>query len=216
MEYRIHLVEYLGTTLADTTEGEVVVVTIRPDADSFRPHNIGLLKSQAERLLDDLQKALGRVAPLFLLVLVTAGCSARAEISTTNSSEESHTKVDIAVGKAPVAPLPVPQPSDPEEDPKAAEVSVITNFAMTHEEEPAQSGKNLEVIGSGNTVVNVTGDLSIRHYHTVIQIKERAERIEAAYEPVRVEARPRIDSRCERLLGEHLERVEGWKAMMKR
>ena len=219
MEFRIHLVEYLGTSSANTVEGEVTVITIRPDADSFRPHNIGLLKSQAERLLDDLQKALGRVAPLFLLALVTAGCSARVDVSTKNSSEESHTKVDIAVGKAPeVASLPVPPPSESEGDPKAAEVCVIANFAMLANEEQPKTGKPAEVTGNGNVVINVAGDLRFeQHYHTVIQIEERAERIEPAYEPVRVELeRVKMDARCERLLGEHLERVKEWNAMMGR
>lgn len=221
MEYRIHLVEYLGTTLADTTEGEVAVITIRPDADSFRPHNIGLLKSQAERLLDDLQRTLGRVAPLFLLVLVASGCSGRLEVGTKTKrpteASEVHTAVEIGVladgNQFPAVASPIVERESPVEgDRKAADVSVTANLAMAHGNgEPTRGGKRIEVIGTHNFVVNVAGDLHI-HEHTDVHIHEAPQLIESPRKTLRIEvSQPSVDPRCELLLREHEQRVGEWK-----
>jgi hypothetical protein len=63
----VHLVELLGVSAARITDGEadgerVVIVTIRPDLPAFRPHNLGILRHQGKRLLEDLQNLLSPVS----------------------------------------------------------------------------------------------------------------------------------------------------------
>ena len=63
----VHLVEYLNSSLGHTEEnGEIAIITIRPDRGSFRPHNVALPIAQAKRLLTDLQRLF---APATLLLL---------------------------------------------------------------------------------------------------------------------------------------------------
>ena len=63
----VHVVDYLSATacqIHDADSGnpqQIICITIRPDQNSYRPHNIGLPKSQAVRLLADLQGALNAV-----------------------------------------------------------------------------------------------------------------------------------------------------------
>lgn len=59
---KVHEVEYLatgaGTTGDPPNEHRIVVITIRPDEGSFRPHNLGIDRSSAKRLLANLQNLL--------------------------------------------------------------------------------------------------------------------------------------------------------------
>jgi hypothetical protein len=57
----VHEVEYLAVSAAiidPPSERRVVIVTIRPDLPAFRPHNLGIARCQAERLLANLQNLL--------------------------------------------------------------------------------------------------------------------------------------------------------------
>jgi hypothetical protein len=72
--------------VGDATEEEpVVIVTVRPDPGSFRPHNIGLTSEQAQRLCADLASLFETFSSLGVLLLAilalgfTGGCSARYE-----------------------------------------------------------------------------------------------------------------------------------------
>ena len=56
----VHEVDYLATTNAKIGNEPVVVITIRPDLPSFRPHNLSIPRSSAERLLEDLKGLLNR------------------------------------------------------------------------------------------------------------------------------------------------------------
>jgi len=61
----VHRVELLGVSVARITDGEadgerVVIITVRPDLPTFRPHNLGIPWHQAHRLLEDLQNLLRR------------------------------------------------------------------------------------------------------------------------------------------------------------
>ena len=137
----VHLVDYLSSSLAENPQtGEFVIITIRPDRDSFRPHNVGILRPQAERLLDDLQRIL--TATPLLLLLLAAGCSARVEVTTEQavpllSAEKSSTVVAVDVLTDP-APEVIPAQHEP----------------------PSKQEKTVEVTGCHNTVINVTGDLT--------------------------------------------------------
>ena len=74
------LVELLGISQATgwppSTE-EVVIITFRPDPDSFHARNIALKKAPAVRLLRDLESLLKVPAMILLACLASAGCSAR-------------------------------------------------------------------------------------------------------------------------------------------
>lgn len=74
------VVEYLNSSLGHTeSEGEIAIITIRPDRGSFRPHNVALPIAQAKRLLEDLQRIL---VPATLAVCVLLnGCSTRVEVT---------------------------------------------------------------------------------------------------------------------------------------
>lgn len=56
-EIPVQEVGYLNTT-AGTIDGvgEVVILTLRPDAGSFRPHNVALTAAQGQRLMSDLNR----------------------------------------------------------------------------------------------------------------------------------------------------------------
>mgnify|MGYP003973737011 CR=1 FL=1 len=94
-----HQIEYLASTRAknDNDDEEVVVLTIRLP-DSFQAANLGISKSEAERLLQDLQRLLA-AAPLLLTLLLGTGCSTRVDVSTehSNGAESStvHTNVEL-------------------------------------------------------------------------------------------------------------------------
>lgn len=56
-EIPVQEVGYLNTT-AGTIDGvgEVVILTLRPDAGSFRPHNVALTAAQGQKLRSDLNR----------------------------------------------------------------------------------------------------------------------------------------------------------------
>ena len=101
-ELKVHEVQYLSCSTGKIDGEPIVVITIRPDEGSFRPHNLGLVRSQANRLLEDLQRLLA-VTPLLLLLMT--GCSGRVDVTTetrtpsetTETVEKLHTSVGIDV-----------------------------------------------------------------------------------------------------------------------
>lgn len=208
-DFHVHIVEYLTTTPTKTQRGETVVV--RPDPESSRPQNLPLLKPLAERLLSDLQKHLPRISLLLLLPLVAGGgCSGHVEVSTETRSPsealESVEKFDTQVSLSLLTDED--EPSLPQQPPEPTEP-------------PKNENGTVKVKGDGNVVVAVEGDVHFhRHFHEHLHLENRpAEKPPAQerknFEPVRIEVqRPRPDPECERLLDEHLERVEAWKAMM--
>lgn len=152
---------------------------------------------------------------LFLLPLLLSGCSAKVEVSTekrtpsqtTGCVERTHTKVGVAVlpKQEDPGPAPVPEESDPEQPPTP----------------PEADKKAVEITGNANLTVLFEGDLHLhQHYHEHLHVEEplpAAKGSEETPNPVKVEApRPERDPRCERLLREHIERVEVWKAMVGR
>ena len=119
------LVELLGISQATawppSTE-EVVIITVRPQPDSFRPHNIALKKAQAVRLLRDLESLLRSPAMVLVACLaVSAGCSARVGVergsdtdaTATETSSTQISRTTVEVDFQPRSPQPVPQPKPP-------------------------------------------------------------------------------------------------------
>lgn len=206
-DFHVHIVEYLSTTPANTPQGETVVVTIRPEPDSFRPHNLALLKSVAERLVADLQKSLARISLLVLPPLLAGGCSGHVEVSTEtrtpSKTTESVEKFDTQVSLSLLTDWDEPSPPSPEptEPPETEEGSV-------------------EITGDGNVVVAIEGDMHIhrhRHEHLHIEATPDPKRRKSKPERIKVEIHtPRIDPECERLRREHEKRVREWEAMMGR
>ncbi len=104
----VHMVDYVSTSNSriggddPEEQKDIICITIRPDRGSYRPHNLGLPKSQAQRLLSDLQRLL--TAPLILL-LFTAGCSARVEVTQEPSASATTTVVAVDVLADPEEPV---------------------------------------------------------------------------------------------------------------
>ena len=190
----VHVVQHLATSaLGPTENGDgILVVTIRPDQHRRRPHNIGLSRTESKRLLTDLKRLL-TAAPLFLLLILSAGCSARVEVTSEQVSPPSSVAGTSTVLAVDVLPEPPPP------------------FSVTEKEQSPEERTVVEVTGSHNTVVNVAGDLHI-HHDTHIHVYEASEptsktvKCEVSY--------PRGDSVCESLRNEHEELVREWMAMM--
>lgn len=94
-EIQVHEIEYLAAsnaTIGDPpNEQKVVVITVRPDEESFRPHNLSVPRDQAARLLEDLKAVLSR-SGLWLMTLLlagAAGCSAEVETETISPMSEA-------------------------------------------------------------------------------------------------------------------------------
>lgn len=108
----VHMVELLGVWPgearigASSQEEPVVIVTVRPEPNSFQSHNFGLSLAQAERLWEDLGSILGRsvmVLLVALLALAATGCSAKVEVerahwnktSSESTGEKGRTAVQV-------------------------------------------------------------------------------------------------------------------------
>lgn len=87
-EVQVHEIEYLAVSNATIGDEPVVIITIRPDLPSYRPHNLGLHRSQAERLFEDLRTLLSRSGVWLLLMALAGltGCSADVEVETQTTS----------------------------------------------------------------------------------------------------------------------------------
>ncbi len=69
----VHEIGYLSSSSAKIGDERIVIITIRPDLpSSFRPHNLAIVRSQAERLLEDLKTVLSRSA-VWLVLLGSVG-----------------------------------------------------------------------------------------------------------------------------------------------
>ena len=190
----VHAVGYHASSLLrQTVNGEeIVVVTIRPDAGSWRPHNVGFSRSEAERLLIDLQRLLtvGMVSVLTLL----AGCSVRVE---TRDDIRVPTAVDHSRTVAVEIELAADTESETSEKPRLNEAVVVEPAAVT--------------------VVNVSGGIHVsEHYHTHVHFHEHPERIYPGQRPASTASPQQADPRCEQLRAEHEARVGAWQAMIKR
>jgi len=204
------LVELLGIseTMGWPPSGEsVVVITVRPEPTSFRPHNLALKKTQAVRLLKDLESLLRPTVVVLVacVALVAAGCSARVEVEQTNDTDATATEATTAdfhrttveVDFQPRPPQPVPQPKPPR-----------VTVTVTPEPQP--------VIVTGNTLIfnyragdmNYTSDV---HVHVHEPVQRHVEETVMIRREVHAESRP-VDPRCEQLRREHDERVRTWKA----
>jgi hypothetical protein len=93
----VHEVEYLSTTNARIDGERIVVITIRPDEGSFRPHNLAIVRTQAERLLEDLKTILSR-STVFLILLALAGltgCSMSVEVESETTSPRPEAGAEV-------------------------------------------------------------------------------------------------------------------------
>lgn len=186
-----------------------VVLTIRPDLNSFRPHNIALSRPQAIRLLRSLRTVLRQSASVVLFGLAlgsVAGCSAEIQVVTEETARriadaaqpamEQRTQTDVAVhlldqrkpspveGKAPVTPAAAASPPNPKQ--------------------------GVEIVGDGNAVLVVEGDLHVHeHRHIHIDESPRSEHVEIEIRRYDVER----SERCERLHEEYKQKVRELKRL---
>lgn len=205
MEIMTQRVEFLAAAPGEPPSGEkTVILTIRPDQNSFRPHNIALSRPQAIRLLRSLRTVLRQSASVLLLGLSlssVAGCSAevrvatektvpRADAETAPPATEERMKTDVAVHL-----LDQRKPS-PVEEPSPAKPA-----AAAPRPDPKQG---VEIVGDGNAVLVVEGDQHVHeHRHIHIDESPRSEHVEIEIRRYNLER----DERCERLRREYEAKV---------
>ena len=164
---------------------------------SFRSRNLGISNSEAERLLQDLQRLI--VPALLIMQLLLTGCSTRVDVSTEHSngaeSSAAHTNVEVdfladqSTGSDPT-PTQEELPVAAECDSKEVEVFEITEITV--------------IVDS--PTVNIHRH---QHEHLHIENSQEPRRRKTKPERIAVEVIPqRIDPRCERLRREYEERVE--------
>ena len=157
-----HFVEVLSVARARTDldaheKRPVVILTIRPEPGSWRPHNLGLTIAQAERLRDDLDSLLSTPAT-FLLVAVLAlatGCSAKVEV-VNETTLATQAEADSVPPTPPAAALEkhrtaveigvLGQPTEPASSPVPAE-----HRATTPKPVPVNTG-GIQVNGNENSI----------------------------------------------------------------
>ncbi len=209
MEIMTQRVELLAVAPGRSPSGEqTVILTIRPDQGSFRPHNIAISQAQAKRLLKSL-RAILRQPPLILLLSLVlasaAGCSAEVEVISEKiaprADAESPSPVVEERARTAVAvslldgrePKPVEEPSPVEEPPA--------------DDPQPESEEEIEIKGDGNVVIVIEGDL---HQHRHLHIHEAPQRTERVEVEIR---RCEVDERCERLRREYEAKVRELKRL---
>lgn len=210
MEIMTQRIELLAVSPGESPSGEkTVVLTIRADRASFRPHNIALSRSQAIRLLKSLRIVLRQSASVVLLGLFVAlvgGCSAEVHVTTEKTAPriaaaeaaqpatEQRTTTDVAVHLLDEKkPLPVEEPSSVK--PAAAAL-------------PPDPKQGVEIVGDGNSVVVVEGDLHL-HRHVHIHEAARSEHVQVEIHRYDVER----DERCDRMRLRYEEKVRQLRRM---
>jgi hypothetical protein len=202
------LVELLGISQATAwppSTDEVVIITVRPNPDSFHPHNIALKKAQAVRLLKDLESLLRAPAVLLMLAVLVCGCSARIEVDRAKTTDVTATEISgtevgrtaVEVDFQPRSPQPVSQ-----REPPPVPVTVPP------EPQPVTITNNTVVLNYRGGDVTYHSDTHI-HVHEPVQ--RHVEETVVIRREVQAEPRP-VDPRCEQLRREHDERVRRWKA----
>ena len=153
-------VEYLSVSKAKVGKEPVVIITIRPDLPSYRPHNIGLHRSQAERLLEDLKDLLSRSTVCLLLVALAglSGCSGKVEVETQTTSSRPEATAGVL---------------------KTEKTRTAVSVDLMRDQGPVlmEDGRTVDVPFDG--VLNVHGCLHI-HEHLHISLNEddrNAERV---------------------------------------
>jgi hypothetical protein len=109
---------------------ERIVLTIRPDPGSYRPHNVGLTVNEARRLLRDLRRLLAATS-LLLLLSLAPGCSGRVEVFQEQESAVERTSTVVAV------------------DLSAGDQQPL----------PPSPGRGVQITGDGNVAVVIEGDV---------------------------------------------------------
>ena len=200
------LVELLGISQATawppSTE-EVVIITVRPQPNSFHPHNIALKKAQALRLLKDLESLLRPTVVVLVafLAVVAVGCSSRVEVERTNDTTATATEATTAeISRTTVEVDFQPRPPQPVFQPQRPPVTV----PVAPEPKPTTVTNNIVVIKGGDTH-NET------HIHVHDALQRHFEETVVIRREIQAKSRP-IDPRCEQLRWEHDERVRRWKA----
>lgn len=131
----VQRVEFLAAAPGQAKSGEpTVILTIRPDWGSFRPHNIALSRPQAARLLKSLQRVLRQMAGILVVVTMlasSAGCSADVDLTSQKSLTDQHARITAAVtllDRHRPSSMPVADPSQPPT--KTVEVTGNANFVI--------------------------------------------------------------------------------------
>lgn len=223
MEIMVQRIELLAVAPGRSEAGEpTVVLTIRPDQGSFRPHNVALSRPQAKRLLKSLRAVL-RQPPLILLLSLAlasaAGCSAEVEVTSEKIAPRAAPEsLSPAIEERAKTAVAVSLLDGSEE--KSVEKPLSVEEGSPVEEPPAdapqpESEEKVEVRGDGNIVVVVEGDLH-QHEHRHLHIHEaprRTERVEVDIRRYEVDER---DERCERLRRQYEAKVRELKRLFDR
>ena len=189
IHFDYHPIAYLSSSFAwnENTGEEIVALTVRSERESFRPYNLGITRSEGERLLKDLQRLLV-AAPLLLMLLLGTGCSARVDVATESSNGAESSAVRTTV-----------------------EVDVLSEGNSAPDSSPAQEESVVveegEIAESPNFATIVYNNVEIhRHRHEHLHI-------EIDHEPRRKRTNPERDPECERLRREHEIRMSEWREL---
>jgi hypothetical protein len=100
-QVQVHEVELLSVSKTKIDEEPVVIITIRPELPSFRPHNLSIPRSSGERLLADLKTLLSRATVCIILLVLAgaAGCSADVEVERETISPRAEAATDVLTSK---------------------------------------------------------------------------------------------------------------------
>jgi len=211
VEIMTQRIELLAVSPGESPTGEkTVILTIRADKGSFRPHNIAISRSQAIRLLKSLRIVLRQPVGIVLLSVVLAsatGCSTRVEVT----KEETGPKTTTAEAATPateqrtITAVAVDmfgggKPKPAEEWPSVKEPAAATP--------PPEPKKAVEIVGDGNAVLVVEGDLHL-HRHIHVYEAPQLEHVEIEIRSNDVER----SERCERLRREYEAKVRQLRRM---
>jgi uncharacterized protein YceK len=100
-EVKVHEIQYLacgaGKTGGPPNERRIIVITVRPDEGSFRPHNLGIPRHQGERLLEDLKVIFSRSTVCLLLMALAGltGCSTSVEVEQEKTSSRPEAAAEV-------------------------------------------------------------------------------------------------------------------------
>jgi len=153
MEILVQPIELLSVADGTSKTGEkTVVITVRPDKDSFRPHNLEISRTQAVRLFRNLRIILRQSAGLLLIGFIVAsmaGCSGTMVFDKTvragTDLQGSPTVTEQRMAAAVDVELPDRAQPSPGASPSPS----------------SMPGPTVEITGDANFVLVVDGDLSL-------------------------------------------------------
>lgn len=196
MEIMTQRVELLSVAPGESATGQpTVILTIRPEpTKNFRPHNIALSRPQAIRLLRSLRTVLRQSASVLLFGLALGcmtGCSTEVQVVAEKTASRADAETaPVATLERTTTDVSVHLLDEGRPSPVEDKTPVQPTAALP----PPAPKQGVEIVGDGNAVVVVEGDIHL-HRHLHFHEAPAAEHVEIEIRRYNVER----DERCERL-----------------